>query len=133
MPMSRRRVTDPAAPIAGTRVAASAPPNWTETMPMRTSTGAGTRPRRPGPGIAGIRSSNAIATRRELPPAGSGQDVARVICRSSFLRSPSSSRSRAASSKCRSAAAACIWVVSSWISEARSAAAIDPAGRRRTR
>src|SRR5512139_2220397 len=37
-----RSVTEPAAPISGTRVAASAPPNCTETTPPRTRTGAGT-------------------------------------------------------------------------------------------
>ena len=38
-----RMTTDPAAPITGTSVAASAPPNCTETMAASTSTGAGTR------------------------------------------------------------------------------------------
>ncbi len=39
---SNRMTTDPPAPMTGTRVAASAPPNCTETMPARTSSGAGT-------------------------------------------------------------------------------------------
>src|SRR5688500_6421680 len=37
-----RRRTDPPAPISGTRVAARAPPNWTDTIPPSTSSGAGT-------------------------------------------------------------------------------------------
>ena len=40
---SSRMTTEPPAPMTGTRVAASAPPNCTETMPARTRTGAGTR------------------------------------------------------------------------------------------
>ena len=40
---SSRMTTDPPAPMTGTRVAASAPPNCTETMPASTRTGAGTR------------------------------------------------------------------------------------------
>ena len=43
MAKSSRMTTEPPAPMTGTRVAASAPPNWTETMPARTSRGAGTR------------------------------------------------------------------------------------------
>jgi len=42
-----------------------------------------------------------------------GQRVASSICRSSFFRSEISSRSRAATSNCRSAAEACICAVSS--------------------
>ena len=40
---SSRMTTEPPAPMTGTRVAASAPPNCTETMPASTRTGAGTR------------------------------------------------------------------------------------------
>ncbi|GAB4077738.1 hypothetical protein GCM10028781_25060 [Nostocoides australiense] len=40
---SSRMVTDPAAPMCGIKVAASAPPNCTETMPASTNNGAGTR------------------------------------------------------------------------------------------
>ena len=45
----------------------------------------------------------------------------RSIARNSFLSSLTSSRSRAASSKCSSAAAVCIWSCSCWISRASSA------------
>ena len=41
-----RMTTEPPAPISGMSVAASAPPNCTETIPARTRTGAGTVLRR---------------------------------------------------------------------------------------
>ena len=59
-----------------------------------------------------------------LPLIGptSDQRLASTICRSSFFRSEISSRIRAATSNCRSAAAVCIWSVSSCTRSARSPA-----------
>jgi hypothetical protein len=67
--MSRRSVTDPAAPIAGTRVAAKAPPNWTDRIPRSTSTGAGTRDASPGAWVWGAAEPGAT---------DSGSGVARM-------------------------------------------------------
>jgi len=41
--MVSRNVTEPNTPTTGISVAAIAPPNWTETMDVSTSRGAGTR------------------------------------------------------------------------------------------
>ena len=71
-------------------------------------------------------SGQAPGLARAVRPASSRRPCsagpASIICRSSFLSSEISSRSRAATSNCSSAAALCIWSVSCWISSARSRA-----------